>query len=301
MTTTVIGYFEKPLEAYQAVKALLDAGYKRDALSFVVSEGVVRSQPELISLSDGSAAPERKTSAGIAAGSAIGGVLGGLLGFSLMLIPGIGPVLAAGPLFGAYAGVGAGSVAGAFIGARSAWSDADEDMQAAYAEGVRRGGAVLLAQAPEAEADSVRSLMNRHGASNIKEHMTRWKAEGWVPQPAVTPAREPARDRETAQAASHETPDDATRSGTAPGVPEYMALEPVYRRFHAEHFANRPFEDYAMAYLHGFTLANDERFRNADWKSVENAIRQDWEARLPGRWHEVSQIIRFARDKALGT
>ena len=46
-----------------------------------------------------------------------GGAVGWLLGMGALAIPGIGPVVAAGPIMGALAGLGAGSVLGGLAGA----------------------------------------------------------------------------------------------------------------------------------------------------------------------------------------
>lgn len=61
-------------------------------------------------------APEGAT-AGASTGAVIGGTLGALAGIGALAIPGIGPLLAAGPLVAALAGIGAGGVVGGFTGA----------------------------------------------------------------------------------------------------------------------------------------------------------------------------------------
>ena len=61
-----------------------------------------------------------KTPEGIAAGAstgaAVGGVLGWLVGIGALAIPGIGPIMAAGPVVAALAGAGAGGATGGFVG-----------------------------------------------------------------------------------------------------------------------------------------------------------------------------------------
>jgi hypothetical protein len=54
---------------------------------------------------------------GGATGGAIGGALGALAGAGLLVIPGLGPFLAAGPIMAGLAGLGAGSVVGGIAGA----------------------------------------------------------------------------------------------------------------------------------------------------------------------------------------
>ena len=54
--------------------------------------------------------------AGAGAGAAIGGVLGWLVGIGAIAIPGIGPLIAAGPVVAALAGAGAAGATGGLVG-----------------------------------------------------------------------------------------------------------------------------------------------------------------------------------------
>lgn len=61
-------------------------------------------------------APEGATT-GAATGGIIGGVLGLLVGIGAIALPGIGPMIAAGPLMSVLSGIGAGGTLGGIIGA----------------------------------------------------------------------------------------------------------------------------------------------------------------------------------------
>ena len=54
--------------------------------------------------------------AGAGAGAAVGGVLGWLVGIGAIAIPGIGPLIAAGPVVAALAGAGAAGATGGLVG-----------------------------------------------------------------------------------------------------------------------------------------------------------------------------------------
>ena len=54
--------------------------------------------------------------AGATAGAAVGGVLGWLVGVGAIAIPGIGPLIAAGPVVAALAGAGAAGATGGLVG-----------------------------------------------------------------------------------------------------------------------------------------------------------------------------------------
>lgn len=116
MTKKIVGIFDTEQEATRAIEGLQSQGFHNDDISVVT-----RDRDELNSISEdtGTMAPE-----GVATGAATGGVVGGvaglLAGIGALAIPGIGPILAAGPiaatLTGAAVGAGAGGLVGGLIG-----------------------------------------------------------------------------------------------------------------------------------------------------------------------------------------
>ena len=68
--------------------------------------------------------------------------VGLLTGLGLMAIPGVGPVVAAGWLVATLAGAAAGGVTGGAVGALTE-AGISKDEADVYAEGLRRGGAVV--------------------------------------------------------------------------------------------------------------------------------------------------------------
>jgi uncharacterized protein (TIGR02271 family) len=112
--------------------------------------------------------------------------LGGLLvGLGALTIPGIGPVLAAGPLAAAVSGLvgaGVGAVAGAAAGGLlGALVDMGipEEQAGIYAEGVRRGGTLVTVETEDRDLDRVRDVMNRHDPVDIDERASQWRSSGW--------------------------------------------------------------------------------------------------------------------------
>ena len=55
--------------------------------------------------------------AGVSTGAVLGGALGWLAGIGALAIPGIGPIIAAGPFMGAIVGVSMGGAVGGVTGA----------------------------------------------------------------------------------------------------------------------------------------------------------------------------------------
>lgn len=112
----VVGVYDTDNEAIAAIQELKRQGYTADEIS-VISQDT--QQMENVTEETDTMAGE-----GAATGAATGGVLGGLggilTGLGALAIPGIGPIVAAGPIIagitGAAAGAGVGGLAGALIG-----------------------------------------------------------------------------------------------------------------------------------------------------------------------------------------
>jgi hypothetical protein len=95
-----------------------------------------------------------------------------------LAIPGIGAIVAAGPIAALLAGAGAGAVAGGLIGGLTDLG-VDETQAEFYAEAVRRGGAVVTVRADESRVDEAERIMDRHGAYDIEDRVVQWKSTGW--------------------------------------------------------------------------------------------------------------------------
>src|SRR5438105_2799666 len=121
MGRTVVGHFEDAASANAAYERLLQRGFSRDDIT-VIGRGQEGRK-------DGTEPGDHVTAG---EGAAAGTIFGLLFGAAAMLIPGIGPVVAVGPLTAAVAGAVTGGVTGAIVG------------------GV--GGALIHAGVPEEEA-----------------------------------------------------------------------------------------------------------------------------------------------------
>jgi hypothetical protein len=136
--------------------------------------------------------------AGAAIGGTLGGVAGLLAGLGMLAIPGLGPVVAAGWLVSTAALGVSGGVVGGIIGALTQHGMSDEEANA-YAEGVRRGGALVVARVPDAEVARVESILDRT-AVNIRTRTAMWEKSGWHrfdPNAPAYTADEVRRERET--------------------------------------------------------------------------------------------------------
>ncbi|HEV2646140.1 MAG TPA: DUF3341 domain-containing protein [Acidobacteriaceae bacterium] len=111
--TAVFGIYATPATAENAVDHLLSLGFTNSAISVLLPDD---ESTRAFAHEKNTKAPEGTTT-GVAAGGIIGGTLGLLAGIGALAIPGVGPLIAAGPIMGALAGLGAGGAVGGIVGA----------------------------------------------------------------------------------------------------------------------------------------------------------------------------------------
>src|ERR1700758_2401622 len=112
----VFGIYHTREAAEEAVDALRRAGFRNTDISALFPDNAGTKD---FAHEKNTKAPEGAT-AGATSGAVVGGVLGWLTGIGMLAIPGVGPLLAAGPIVAALAGAGAvgvvGGIGGALVG-----------------------------------------------------------------------------------------------------------------------------------------------------------------------------------------
>jgi hypothetical protein len=123
------------------------------------------------------------TGEGAAAGAGIGAALGGLggvlMGLGLLVVPGVGPALAAGALASGLVGAGIGGAAGGIAGAL-ANAGVPEEEAGYYAEGVRRGGHLVVVTTSDDRYATAQDILQRHNPASMKDRADTWRREGWT-------------------------------------------------------------------------------------------------------------------------
>jgi uncharacterized protein (TIGR02271 family) len=173
MTKTVIGTYSNMESAVDVVNNLVNAGFERNTISVIANDPDER----YASYVDNDGAMD-DTAKGAGIGAAIGGLGGLLLGLGALAIPGVGPVIAAGPLAAALAGAGVGAVTGGIIGALIDLGIPEESAHI-YAESVRRGNALVAAQVPDNRVSEATRIMQHSGLIDIEREADTWRASGW--------------------------------------------------------------------------------------------------------------------------
>ncbi|HVL34926.1 MAG TPA: hypothetical protein VM489_04570 [Burkholderiales bacterium] len=174
MPRTVLGLFDELPGAQEAVRELVRSGVDAADIGFVANERDATPRGAHSDKDEGGAL------AGAGTGAAIGGAAGLALAAAPLAIPGIGPLLAAGPLAAALGGAGLGALAGGAIGGLVRLGLPEE--QAHYfAEGVRRGGILVsVAAKSDALAGIAVTVMKKHGAVDVESRAAEWKRGGWA-------------------------------------------------------------------------------------------------------------------------
>jgi hypothetical protein len=134
----VFGIYTTADIAENAVDYLLSNGFSNSEISVLLPDD---ESTRAFAHEKHTKAPEGTTT-GVAAGGAIGGTLGLLAGIGALAIPGVGPLIAAGPIVGALAGLGAGGAVGGIVGALVGMGI--PEFEAKRYEGAVKGGGTLL-------------------------------------------------------------------------------------------------------------------------------------------------------------
>ncbi|OWA33430.1 hypothetical protein B9G55_22455 [Saccharibacillus sp. O16] len=161
MTQKVVGVFLTEREAADVVEDLKQAGFEKDHLSVITRN---REEAESIMDPTHTKAPEGAAS-GAAAGGILGGVGGLLAGLGALAIPGIGPLLAAGPIAAALAGIAVGATGGGLVGGLIGLGISEEDAKL-YDEHVGSGRVLVIVEAEDSQRVGVEDRFRSHYALN---------------------------------------------------------------------------------------------------------------------------------------
>jgi hypothetical protein len=161
--TAVFGIFPDRLAVEEAVEHLQSAGFRATDISvlFPDNQGTKDFAHE-----KNTKAPEGAAS-GVVAGGITGGVLGLLTGLGALAIPGLGPLIAAGPIVAALAGAGAVGTVGGIVGALVGMGIPEYEAKR-YEGRVREGGVLLSVHCDNADwVKRAKDLLHQSGAQEV--------------------------------------------------------------------------------------------------------------------------------------
>lgn len=161
MHRKIIGIFGMRAEAASAIDDLKRIGYRPDDISVVIhnAEEARKFEDETNTM------VQEGATGGAATGGVIGGIGGLLAGLGALTIPGIGPLLAAGPLAAALAGTAVGAAGGGLIGGLIGLGIPEHEAQE-YDAMVGKGRILVAVEAEESTRIDVYRIFQKNNSLN---------------------------------------------------------------------------------------------------------------------------------------
>lgn len=184
---TIVALYDTETEAETAVTALEQAGVSRGDVSIVSRErggatGI--SDDEVDRMGDhgaGSGLTDASTHGDRSLGDRMGlgaDDRGPTAGHGLHTLPGIGRSRITGPLVAQFSGTGRG-VNGGIVPALEGLGVPHADAEG-YAEGVRRGGSLIVARVADTRVDDAIRALERHVPVDLESRRGEWRTGGWT-------------------------------------------------------------------------------------------------------------------------
>jgi len=228
MAKTVAALFDKRTEGFGVVQELVDHEFARGDISLMTHDDTPR---------EGSTTTDHGSSGGAQGAridAALGGVGGLVAGLTSLTMPGIGPVIVAGPLATALRGADGGAAAGGCIDALTEMGIPEQHAHY-YAEGVRRGGVLVAVVTTDEMADRAVSILSHHNPVDLSKRVEEWRKSGWTRfepheadrAPAVPGVAETRREAEmarSAEAGRHARAGDRSTTTAIPVVEEEVQV-----------------------------------------------------------------------------
>lgn len=161
--TAVFGIYDSAAQAELAVDRILAMGFSNNDVSVLLPDTVSSRE---FAHEKNTKAPEGTTT-GATTGGVIGGTLGLLAGVGALAIPGVGPLIAAGPIMAALAGIGAGATVGGIIGALVGMGIPEYEAKR-YEGRIKSGGVLLSVHCDSSdEITAAKDVLKLSGAQDI--------------------------------------------------------------------------------------------------------------------------------------
>lgn len=161
--TAVFGIYNNRLAAEDTVDALREAGFRNTDISVLCAENEGTKD---FAHEKHTKAPEG-TATGATTGAVIGGGLGWLAGIGALAIPGVGPLIAAGPIIAALTGVGVGGAVGGITGALIGMGIPEYEAKR-YEGRVREGGILLSVHSDNSNwTAKAKRILENTGAEDV--------------------------------------------------------------------------------------------------------------------------------------
>ena len=156
----VVGVFPTRMDAEKALDALRDAGFAGEDVSLLTQH------PDQVVVPDREPTAADAATAGAFAGGLTGAFAGWLIGGASLLIPGVGPFVAAGAIATALTGAALGAGIGAIGGALTGLGIPEEEARW-YEQQVQRGSTLVTVDAAGRDGEA-EQILRRHGGHDVR-------------------------------------------------------------------------------------------------------------------------------------
>lgn len=164
---SAIGIFDSLADAEHAIEKLEKGGFPIRQVSIVARN--LESEKRV----HGFVTAGDVAKSGASTGGWLGGLFGVLVGAAFIWVPGVGPLIVAGPLaaviLGAIEGAAAGAAGGGLLGGLIGWGVSKQHILK-YEEVMRGGKYLLVAHGSAAEVEQARGILAGAGASELAVH-----------------------------------------------------------------------------------------------------------------------------------
>ena len=161
--TAVFGIYSTRAGAENAIDALTQSGFPISDVSVLVPETLGSKE---MGTEKATKAPEG-AAAGAGSGAVLGGTLGLLAGIGALAIPGVGPLIAAGPIMATLAGMGVGGAVGGLTGGLIGLGIPEYEAKR-YEGRLQKGGILVSVHCDTSEeVKDAKDILRRTGGEDI--------------------------------------------------------------------------------------------------------------------------------------
>jgi len=159
----VFGIVKSDVQASSVVEDLKNAGFSNNDISALFPD---KKGTRDFAHEQNTKAPEGAAT-GAGAGGLLGGTLGWLAGIGALAIPGVGPLIAAGPIMGLLSGAAVGAATGGLTGALVGYGI--PELEAKQYEGKVKGGNILLSVHTDdgKQVSRVKDIFKNHNVEDV--------------------------------------------------------------------------------------------------------------------------------------
>jgi hypothetical protein len=161
--TAAFGIYKDRISVENAVDTLRQAEFRNTDISVLFPENKGTKD---FAHEKNTKAPEG-AAAGAGSGAVVGGALGWLAGIGALAIPGVGPLIAAGPIVAALAGVGVGGAIGGVAGALIGMGIPEYEAKR-YEGRIKEGGILLSVHCDDSKwTKKAKEILEQTGAADV--------------------------------------------------------------------------------------------------------------------------------------